>query len=371
MSDIYVPNTDVSRNEFYIVDTEAVTLWNNTKASIPVDLLGLDGEVQHVEMQVRNYQSNSISCMSFTERLQLVSELKNIPSDNPGAGVGDLVEREIYEVVTEAEKGLRIDRLLALLYALWFITRQANIERNASAAKFAEISVQQAQAAGEKGVSAANCNFGGAVAALVLGVSVAGLGYRQFVKGTNGQIANINDNGRGVNRLRTLNVNSNNAMSRQPAPASGNTPHERFRTIDTENGELRIQNNQPYLSHEEQSVLQQPMNRMDVRIAGQQASHAELQNEHSKTQMGGQTIVQSSFIFSQMAQNTAAIPASEKTAEGKVNEANEQVAAQMQHKDEQAAQQSTDALQRNASMAISIMEEANRNAGDLSRSIKA
>jgi len=202
-------------------------------------------------------------------------------------------------------------------------------------------------------------------------VSVAGLGYRQFVKGTNGQIANINDNGRGVNRLRTLNVNSNNAMSRQPAPASGNTPHERFRTIDTENGELRIQNNQPYLSHEEQSVLQQPMNRMDVRIAGQQASHAELQNEHSKTQMGGQTIVQSSFIFSQMAQNTAAIPASEKTAEGKVNEANEQVAAQMQHKDEQAAQQSTDALQRNASMAISIMEEANRNAGDLSRSIKA
>jgi len=369
--EINVLNGAVSRTEFPVSDNETVTLESNATQLISIDFLGLEEEMSNTEIRARNYHSDCVNWMSPFERAELVSELRRILLESAGTEVGDSIENAMPEVEAEARKSLSVDRLLQLLFELWYLLGKLNTERNNSAAKFAEVSVQQAQASGEKGISAANCNFGGALSALVLGAGVAGLGYRQFNKGANGQINNINDNSRGVNRLRAQNVNANNAMGRQPAPASGDTPRERFRALDTENGDLRIQNNQPHLTHEEQSTLHQPMNRMDVRIAGQQTTYDELQYEFGKMQMGGQTILQSSYLVGQVAQQTAGIPAATETAEGKINDSLGQVAVEIQRRDDEAAQHSMDAQQKIASMTTSVAEEANRNVGELSRSIKA
>ncbi|ASU39597.1 hypothetical protein hmeg3_15770 [Herbaspirillum sp. meg3] len=346
-----------------------------SKEQIPMSTffssLNLDGAEGSDEAQLRNTLRDGLGAMSPESHKEVVSALKDLARTASGTDVGELIDGKLPDVEKEAHKGAGVDRLLELLFMLMMLLGQANTARNGNAAKFGEISVKQAQASGDKGVNAANSNFGGALAGMVLGTVTAGVGFRQFSKGTAGQTKNISTNGRDIKQLRHENTQAGNALNRPTSPMTAASPQQRVNTLDAQGRPVNVQNNQPHLGGDEHAVLNQPSNRTEVRVASQELSQQENYQKYAEQQYAGQVINTFAPQVSNLAQTGAAVNAAAQTAAGKINEAEGAVASTVQHNEEQAAQRSVDLLLKIFSLIVTSSEQSRSTLDSMSQAIKA
>jgi hypothetical protein len=336
-----------------------------------LDALKLEPEDGSDQAQVRSILRDALGAMSPESRKELVSALKQLGRSAAGTEVGALLDSKLPDVEKEASKGAGIDRLLELLFALLMMLGQANTARNGNAAKFGEITVKQAAAAGDKGISAANSNFGGALAGLALGTVVAGAGFRQFSKATSGQIKNIAVNGRGVNQLRQQNAQTGNALNRQASPMTGAGPQERVKTLDAQGRPVGLQDSRPQLGGDEHAVLSQPIQRTEAQINAREIALQENQQKYAQQQTGGYIVSSFAQPIAGVAQAGAGIEAAAQSSAGKVNDAEGAVASSVQHNEEQAAQRSVDLLLKIFSLIAATTEQTRGTLDAMSQAIKA
>jgi len=332
--------------------------------------LDLDDQAGNDPVQVRNALRDSVASLTPEARKEVVATLRDLARGSDGTSVGELLDSNLPDVEKEASKGMSVDRLLEMLFMLIMLLGQSNTARNNNAAKFGEISVQQAQAAGDKGISAANANLGGALTGMVLGTVTAGVGFRQFAKGTSGQIKNISTNGRELKQLRHENALAGNALNRSTSPLTGTSPQERLHTLDTQHRSLNIQNNQPHLGGDEHAVLSQPMLRTEARINAQELSLQENQQKYAQTQYAGQVVSSFAPQLSSLAQAGAGTVAAAENSAAKINDAEGAVASTVQHNEEQAAQRSVELLTKIFSLIVTSSEQNRSTLDAISQAIK-
>ena len=215
----------------------------------------------------RSSLETSIILASPDKRKEIISHLNELRRVSAGNPLGELLDRKLPDVKKEGQQNNGVERLLELLFSLLMILGKANTARNAAATKFGAIALDQAAAAGAKAVSAAVANLGGAVGGMALGVVAAGVGFKQFSKGTNGQIRNSSINGREVSQLRAQNASAKNALNR-PAVPTITGPQRSLQKLESNSKELAPQKNAPTLSTEERPVLSQTALRTEAKIGG-------------------------------------------------------------------------------------------------------
>lgn len=321
--------------------------------------------------EIREALATSICLMTPDKRNEIIFNLKELGCLSPDTPVGKLLEGKLTEVEKEGCENAGIDRLLELLFSLLVILGQGNTARNAAAAKFGEISVQQAVAAGDKGVNAAIANFGGALTGMVIGTAVAGVGFQQFSKGTSGQIRNISTNGREVSQLRAQNAASSNALNRPGSPMTVSSPQKNLQTLDSKGKQLTLKENEPSLSGEERAVLNQTIIRTDAKISAKELASQTNSQQFSQQQFGGQTVTTFSQPLSAIAQASGGVFAANQQAGSKVNDAQGVIASTLQHSEEQASQRATELLARMFSMIASSSEQSRATLDSMVQNIKA
>ncbi|MEB0010300.1 IpaC/SipC family type III secretion system effector [Glaciimonas sp. Gout2] len=319
----------------------------------------------------RRALESSISLMAPDKRKEIIVNLRELVDESVDTPVGKLLEKKLPEVEKEVIENAGIDRLLELLFSLLMTLGQSNTARNAAAAKFAEISVQQAAAAGAKGVNAAIANLGGAVTGMAVGTAVAGVGFQKFSKATNGQIRNISTNGRQVNQLRAQNAATSNALNRSSPPSAGSSPQKSLQTLDSKGKQLELKANAPSISSEEQAVLNQTILRTDAKIAAKELASQSNSQKFSQQQFGGQTVISFSQPLSAIAQASGGVISAEQQAASKLSDAHGAVASTIQHSEEQAAQRATELLTRMFSMIASSSDQSRATLDSIVQNIKA
>jgi hypothetical protein len=336
-----------------------------------LDALKLEPEDGSDQAQIRGILRDALGAMSPESRKELVSALKELGRNAAGTEVGALLDSKLPDVEKEAHKGAGIDRLLELLFMLLIMLGQANTARNGNAAKFGEITVKQAAAAGAKGVNAANSNLGGALAGVALGTMVAGVGFRQVSRATGGQIKNIAVNGRGVSQLRQQNAQTGNALNRQASPMTGAGPQEQVRTLDAPGRPVGLQDSRPQLGGDEHAVLSQPIQRTEAQINAREMAFQENQHKYGQQQTSGYIVSGFSQPIASVAQAGAGIEAAAQSSAGKVNDAEGAVASSVQHNEEQAAQRSVDLLLKIFALIASTTEQNRGTLDAMAQAIKA
>lgn len=321
--------------------------------------------------QNRHALETSISLMTLNKRKEVIFNLRELVSESEDTPVGKLLKGKLPEVEKEVIENTGIDHLLDLLFSLLLTLGQGNTARNAAAAKFGEISVQQAAAAGAKGVNAAIANLGGAAIGLAVGTAVAGVGFKKFAKATNGQIKNISTNGREVNQLRAQNAAASNALNRPGSPTTGSSPQKSLQTLDSKGKQLELKANGPSLSSEEQAVLNQTILRTDAKIAAKELASQTNSQKFSQQQFGGQTVTTFSQPLSGIVQAFGGVSAATQQAASKVDEAHGVVASTIQHSEEQASQRAAELLTRMFSMIASSSEQNRTTLDSIVQNIKA
>ncbi|MFC6841804.1 hypothetical protein XthCFBP4691_12315 [Xanthomonas theicola] len=292
----------------------------------------------------RSALRDALASMTPASRKETVERLKDLARSEDGTEIGSLLDSQLPGVEKEASRETGVDRLLDLLFMLMLLLGQANTLRNGNAAKFGEISVKQAEAAGAKGISAANAGLAGAATGMLLGTAVAGVGFGKYSKANKGQIKNIRTNARDFRQSRQENARLGNALNRSTSPLNGSSPQERLRTLDAQRRAVQVQNNQPHLSADEHAVLSQPMLRTQVRADAQDLANQENYHRYAGKQYAGQIVGSFAPQLSSLAQSGAGTAAAGQNAAAKVNDAEGAVASTVQHSEEQAAQRSVDLL---------------------------
>lgn len=343
---------------------------NQELLSMSEFLPALDVDGGSDQAQTRNALRDALAVLTPEQRKEVVATLKDLARNADGTSVGELLDSKLPDVEKEVSKGASVDRLLEMLFMLVMLLGQANTARNSNAAKFGEISVKQAQASGDKGISAANANFGGALSGMVLGTVTAAVGFHQFAKGTSGQIKNISTNGRDVKQIRYESALAGNALNRPTSPLAGASPQERLRTLDAQGRPVNLRNDQPHLGGDEHAVLNQPKLRTDVRAHAQELSQQENYQKYAQQQYAGQVVSSFAPQLSNLAQAGSGTVAAADNAAAKINDAEGAMASTVQHNEEQAAQRSVELLMQIFSLIVTSSEQSRSTLDSMSQAIK-
>ncbi|QRX82148.1 IpaC/SipC family type III secretion system effector [Glaciimonas sp. PAMC28666] len=332
-----------------------------------VDRLPLEKSCAIVD---RSALESAIILASPDKRKEIILHLNELGRASVGTPLGDLLSRKLPEVRKEESQSGGVERLLELLFSLLMILGKANTARNAAATKFGEIAVEQAALAGAKVVSAAVANLGGAVVGMALGTVAAGVGFKQFAKGTSGQIRNTSLNGREVSQLRSQNAAVKNALNR-PAPPTTTSPQKTLQTLEANGKTLELQKNSPTLSTEERAVLNQTIIRTEAKIADKELASQINSQKFGRSQFAGQTVATFAQPLSAIGQASASVQASQQQAASKIADAQGAIASTIQRSEEQATQRSVDLIARAFSQIIATSEQNRATVESLGRGIKA
>ncbi|MBB5390581.1 MULTISPECIES: IpaC/SipC family type III secretion system effector [unclassified Herbaspirillum] len=328
--------------------------------------LELDDTAQSA--QRRESLKNDLVGMSSEQRTELIGMLKQLADETKGTKIGQMLDSKLPGVEDESRKGSGVDRLLELLFMLMVLLGQVNTSRNHTAAEFGKISVQQAQASGANGISAANANLGGAISGMLLSTAMSGVGLFQHAKGTTEQIKNLSKNGRSLRQMHQENAELNNALNRQASPLNNVNGPGHVNKLNTNGKIASLTDQQRHLTAEEHAVLRQPGLSQEPHAGELGIAQYENQQKHGHQQFSGQVVTSFGQPLSSTAQAGAGTAAAADNAVAKRNDAEGGVATNVQHNEEQAAERSQQLLSR----ILSLVDTAsNRNLSTIDSIVQA
>lgn len=340
---------------------------------ILADLVTQEAEDRNGKVEVRKNIRDKLMGLSSEKRQEVVATLKELAQSAAGTELGDLLDGKLPDVEKEAGKGSSIDRLMELLFALLLLLGKANTERNANAAKMSEVSVAQAKFSGINGVNAANSNLYGAVTAMVLGVTIAGVGTGIAFKGAQKQITNIKTNVRSANALKEANLKNDAALRQHSgAPAAERNSQERFHDLETKDGsKIDILDDQSHLTNTDVATINKSVQANQVLISSSEVAANIGQHDAAQYQLAGQILAGVGAAVGGVGAAGYSLMAEGQRAASKINDAEATVASTLEHSETQGAQRMVDLLEKIFALIASAMDTANRNIADLSRSIGA
>jgi hypothetical protein len=261
---------------------------------------------------------------------------------------------------------------LELLFSLLQLMAKANTERSRNAAKMGEIAVHQAKVSGDNNVGAANSNLAGSITALAVGVGVAGVGFSQYSKGAKGHSGNLDGNNKKL-QVKTVEKNREEVVAKQQArPVNTDTPQEKLDKVAAKKSELDAEDgSRAQLVQPEMKVSDGVTEKSGPTKDFNQGVSGDNSVDFGRGQFAGQAISGFSPFVSNVAQSGFGIYSASKSAEAKVNDAEHDIASNLQHNEDQLTQRLSDLMVKLLSLITSAAEEANRNIAERSQAIKA